>query len=331
MADTLTFSTTAAGTPEKGHPGRFDSRPSFKRAHSKPSPIGVAARPDQLLQVPGENQVLSISPGINIMDQFTPFLISKSCHVFMLNSTLHPGAQATKAAVSAVLSAMHSSLASSTSSSLSDLEESYSACASTISANGLTWPAYQKHLFSAAMQKLGHEPTDEQLDSWFRLYKKTYYTHLLPPRGLLALFRTLMRAGVKVVVGVEPDMSRDQAAWAVEHLYLSNFVDAIAVVGSSERDAETGQTPFADTLARLGVGREEAVVFCGEEPRDCEGARREAVDAVLVDVDADDRGVRWDEEGTMWRVAGFLPVREAIRRSLPDDMQRDRSVDSARM
>ncbi|KAK8156383.1 hypothetical protein BKA80DRAFT_257020 [Phyllosticta citrichinensis] len=328
MADTLNLSTTAAANPEKDHPGMFDSRPSFKRAHSKPSPIPAAARPDQLLQVP-EKQASSTS-GIDIMDQFTPFLISKSCHVFMLSSTLHPGGQATKAAVSAVLSAMQSLLASPTSPSLSALEETYSSCASAASANSQSWPAYQKHLFGATVRKFGPEPAEDQLDSWFRLYKKTYYTHLLPPRGLLALFRTLMRTGAKVIVAVEPEMSRDQATWAIEHLYLSNFVDAMTVVGSSERDAETGQTPFADTLARLGVGREEAVLYCGEES-DCEFARREKVDAVLVDVDVEESGVRWDGEGSKWRVAGFLPVREAIRRSMPDDMQRDRSVDSARM
>ncbi|KAK7511610.1 uncharacterized protein IWZ02DRAFT_24030 [Phyllosticta citriasiana] len=328
MADTLTLSTTPAANLEKGHPGMFDSRPSFRRAHSKPSPIPAAPRPDQLLQVP-EKQA-STTSGSDTMDQFTPFLISKSCHVFMLNSTLHPGGQATKAAVSAVLSAMQSLLASPTSPSLSALEETYSSCVSAASANGQPWSVHQKNLFGATLRKLGHEPAVDQLDSWFRLYKKTYYTHLLPPRGLLALFRTLMRAGAKIIVGVEPDVSRDQAAWAIEHLYLSNFVDAMTVVGSSERDAETGQTPFADMLARLGVGREEVVMFCGEQS-DCEGARREDVDAVLVDLDAEESGVRWDGEGSKWRVAGFLPVREAIRRSLPDDMQRDRSVDSARM
>ncbi|EKG19390.1 hypothetical protein MPH_03253 [Macrophomina phaseolina MS6] len=280
------------------------------------------------------------------LDIFSEYLTTKACFAFVLDTTLYDHSAATAAAASAVLSALadaHNLDAEALSTTYADLS------AHTPPAPHAAWPAHHKQLFrtllSTANTTLSASELNTQLEDLFRLYKKTLYAHLHPAPGVLPLMRSLLKRSARIVVAADTHAShvtRDMASWLVEHLYLDNFVDRIALLDTENLDASSVDA-FADALKRIDVRPDETVLFAGKQREDEARniAAREGVDVVLVDahaVEADPRGrdvggakaeLRQAEgEGGAWEIGGLMVARNAVRMTLNE---RDRSVDSARM
>ncbi|KAL1642455.1 hypothetical protein SLS58_005529 [Diplodia intermedia] len=279
------------------------------------------------------------------LDNFSEFLATKTCFAFVLDTTLYDHRAATSLATDALLQAV----ADAHNAPYDALKTTYAElCSSNPPQAQETWPVHQKQLLQDLLASIPHTLTPEQasaqIDDLFRLYKKTMYAQLHPAPGVLPLLRSLLKRSARIVIAVDSANSQctnDMAAWLIEHLYLDNFVDRIALLEENSENASNSNNGFGDVLKRIDTRPDETVLFAGAR-RDGRGvAAREGVSLVVVDADVvaqhpeDVRGrasgqnnyVRQAEDG-VWEIGALMVARNAVRMTLHE---RDRSVDSARM
>lgn len=349
MGDVLTPTPNTAQLPTMPPPGAQavqDSASGLKLPNNTTSPSNTSSAPDNhanSLQQPATMAApaITVSHTANAdpLDIFSEYLTTKTCFAFVLDNTLYDHRAATAAATSAILSA----ISDAHNVNLPDLESAYDDLFTAQPPKPHdAWPAYQKQLFHTLLSNtnantsLSSDELDVQLEDLFRLYKKTLYAHLHPAPGVLPLMRSLLKRSARIVIAADTrnsHVTKDMAAWLVEHLYLDNFVDRIALLDDAANDT------FADALKRLDVRPDETVLFTGAQRDARDVAAREGIDVVLVDaaaVEADARGrdaggaklgVKQLEDG-VWDIGGLMVARNAVRMTLNE---RDRSVDSARI
>ncbi|OJD37584.1 haloacid dehalogenase domain-containing protein hydrolase [Diplodia corticola] len=361
MGDVLT-PTLDDAQPLAQPAGAQDAGPGLKLPilpNTLPSPA-TALRRDSL-QPPSDshNSVQTMAaPTITVehtanaspLDNLSEVLATKTCFAFVLDTTLYDHRAATSLATRALLQAV----ADSHNAPYDTLQATYAdLCSSHPPSAQENWAVHQKQLLQDLLASIPHALTPEQasaqIDDLFRLWKKTMYAQLHPAPGVLPLLRSLLKRSARIVIAIDSANSgctNDMAAWLIEHLYLDNFVDRIAVLEESNTDdgsngSSNSDNGFGDVLKRIDVRPDETVLFAGARRDGRSIAAREGVSLVVVDAEVvaqhpeDVRGrmsgknnyVRQADDG-VWEIGALMVARNAVRMTLHE---RDRSVDSARM
>ncbi|KAB2577489.1 hypothetical protein DIS24_g3695 [Lasiodiplodia hormozganensis] len=332
---------TGPGLKLPAHPNTLSSPATTVRRDSL-HPSSNSDHTDQAMAAPAIT--IEHTANASPLELFSEYLTTKTCFAFVLDTTLYNHRDATAVATDALLQAV----ADAHNAPYATLQSTYSDLCSTHPPQAHeAWPAHQKQLLQSLLSTVPHTLTSEQasaqIDDLFRLYKKTLYAQLHPAPGVLPLLRSLLKRSARIVIAVDSTNShctKDMAAWLIEHLYLDNFVDRIALLDENSVDNESSNG-FADALRRIDVRPDETVLFAGARRDGRSVAAKEGVDVVVVDAEAvaqhpeDTRGrdsarnnyIQQAEDG-VWEIGRLMVARNAVRMTLHE---RDRSVDSARM